>query len=202
MNIADMVSEGIMQEMDIGLLDQAIEESVITQPKKKRKRRTKKEMEEARRKEAEEKKEKELNFFSEEANQIAEEVAEELEHYEWEKRASKNHEEFCSWELQKAQINGLEQPDFDFRKYYDKGSVVFLVRYYKSRNTKKLIRMQLRTIYPRTVIGIIDNSYCQTVGYSERDNLFSTRQEAMEMYDSIEAEDEDERATKSKKVTN
>ena len=39
---------------------------------------------------------------------------------EWEKRSAKNHDEFCEWELEKAKLKNLENPEFDFRNSYER----------------------------------------------------------------------------------
>jgi len=136
-------------------------------PKKKRKRRTKKEMEEARLKELQE---EEIDVFDDRP--------------EWEKRQAHNFDEFCQWEMDKAKAEGLEQPDFDFRNIYDKGSIVYLVRRNRgiteadSGQVGRLIPLTLRTIYPRCLIGIAEGRGCEVIGFNERDNVFSNRMDA------------------------
>ena len=82
------------------------EKELNTEEPKKRKRRTKAEMEAAK--------------ASEETDNTVE--PEEDNRPEWEKRRAVNHDEFCQWELEKAKLKGLPEPEFDFRNYYEKAA--------------------------------------------------------------------------------
>lgn len=101
-------------------------------------------------------------------------------------------EEFCQWEIEKAHLENKPEPDFDYRLFYQKGDKVYLVRYYDSLNTKEIIYMTLRTVYPRMLIGVVDKQYCQCAGISDRDNIFYNRQDAMDYFNSIQADVADE----------
>jgi len=103
-----------------------------------------------------------------------------------------NHDQFCEWEIEKAHLEGKAEPDLDFRKFYQQGDRVYLVRYYSRSNTKELIFMKLRTIYARSMVGVVKKQYCQCVGLTDKDNIFYSRQEALNLFNSIKANVVDE----------
>ena len=90
----------------------------------------------------------------------------------------KNHEEFCELEIKKAHEKDLPDPDFDFRNYYEKGQTVWYVRVQERLGEKETIKVFLRTIYPRTLIGSEEKSCCHCIGYQERNQVFETPREA------------------------
>ena len=131
---------------------------------KKRKRRTKAEMEAARQAEAV----KEDNSLFE-AFDIPDE---DDDRPEWEKRRAVDHEEFCAWELEKAKLKGVPDPDFDFRSFYEKGQSIYFVRILQSLGEKEVKKLILRSIYPRMMVGSEEKGACQCIGYNERDQIF------------------------------
>jgi hypothetical protein len=105
---------------------------------------------------------------------------------EWEKRSAYNHDEFCEWELAKAKLKGLPEPDFDFRNLYAKGSTIYYVSVLEPLGVKELKKLYLRTVYPRMLIGVEEKGFCQCIGYCGRDKVFLTLLEADAYYQSIE----------------
>lgn len=103
-----------------------------------------------------------------------------------------NHDQFCEWEIEKAHLEGKAEPDFDFRRFYQQGDSVYLVRHYPSLKIKELIFMRLRTIYARSMVGVVEKQYCQCVGLTDKDNIFYGRQEALDYFNSIQAKVADE----------
>ena len=104
---------------------------------------------------------------------------------EWEKRSAINHDEFCEWELEKAKLKGVPEPDFDFRSYYEKGETVWFVRVLGALGDKEIRKLYLRTIYPRLIIGSEAKTGCQCIGYNERDLIFRNYKDAEKCYKSI-----------------
>lgn len=98
-----------------------------------------------------------------------------------------NREQFCQWEIEKAHLEGKTEPDFDFRRFYQEGDRVYLVRYYDTLKTKDLIFMTIRTIYPRMMVGVVEKQYCQCVGMSDKDNIFYNKKDALDYFNSIQA---------------
>lgn len=135
-----------------------------------------------------------VNEISQESNSLFDELIpkEEENRPEWEKRNAKDHDEFCAWELEKAKLKGLENPEFDYRNYYEKGNVVWLVRYYEKLGTKELLKLTLRTIYPRMIVGVVEKQYCECIGYNERDCLFLNQRDALNYFNSIKGNVTDE----------
>lgn len=103
-----------------------------------------------------------------------------------------DHDQFCEWEIEKAHLEGKAEPDFDYRRFYQQGDKVYLVRYYPTMKTKEMIYMRLRTIYARAMVGVVEKQYCQCVGLSDKDNIFYGRQEALDYFNSIKAKVADE----------
>jgi hypothetical protein len=136
---------------------------------KKRKRRTKAEIEAA--KQAE----------SIEDNSLFESLdlqQEEDNRPEWEKRNAVDHEEFCQWELEKAKLKDVPDPEFDFRNFYEKGQTVYFVNIMESLGDKEVKKLYLRTIYPRMMVGSEEKAACQCIGYNDRDKVFLTPRDA------------------------
>lgn len=104
---------------------------------------------------------------------------------EWDKRSATSHEEFCEWELEKAKLKGLPEPDFDFRSYYEKGQIVYFVRIMEALGEKEIKKLYLRTIYPRMMVGSEEKAACQCIGYNERDKVFLTPRDADAYYKTI-----------------
>jgi hypothetical protein len=138
---------------------------------KKRKRRTKAEMEAARQTENTE----DNSLF--EALETKEQTSQ---------LGPMTYEQTCEYDLQKAVEKGLENPDFDFRNYYEKGQTVWFVRILEALGVKRIHKLYLRTIYPRLIVGSEDKAYCQCIGYNERDAIFLTSRDAQAYFDSIE----------------
>ena len=175
-NLLNSLSENNTLFDALGISKEEVElEIQEEQPKKKRKRRTKKQIEEDRLKEL---KAQEFDIFDDRP--------------EWEKREAVDFEEFCEWEMKKAELKGLEQPDFDFRNIYDKGSVVYLVRRNRGVTDSdteigRLIPLTIRTVYPRCLIGVAEGRGCEVIGFKERDNVFSNRMDANDYIENMKA---------------
>lgn len=110
---------------------------------------------------------------------------------EWEKRSAKDNDEFCEWELEKAKLKGLENPDFDFRALYEKGQTIYFIHILRGGiNTKELKKLKIRTIYPRMMVCNEEKACCQCIGYNERDLIFDTPRDADVVYKTINLADE------------
>ena len=112
---------------------------------------------------------------------------------EWEKRSAKDNDEFCKWELKKAKLKGLENPDFDFRNFYEKGQTIYFIHILRGGiNTKELKKLKIRTIYPRMIVCNEEKSCCQCIDYNERDLIFDTPRDADAVYQTIDMVSEEE----------
>lgn len=161
---------------------------------KKRHRRTKAEIEAA----------KAAETNQEESNSLFEEIIPEEKPVdnrpEWEKRSAKSHEEFCEWELEKARLKGRENPDFDFRNFYEKGQVIYYILVLRGGiQTKELKKVKIRTIYPRMLVCTEEKACCQCIGYGDRDLIFETLQDANAVFKTINLRDEKELEKAQKK---
>ena len=112
---------------------------------------------------------------------------------EWEKRSAKDNDEFCEWELEKAKLKGLENPEFDFRNFYEKGQTIYFIHILRGGiNTKELKKLKIRTIYPRMMVCNEEKACCQCIDYNERDLIFDTPRDADVVYKTINLADEKE----------
>ena len=167
---------------------------------KKRKRRTKAEIEAA--KQAESEQTEDNSLF--EALDLPKEND---DRPEWEKRRAVDHDEFCQWELEKAKLKGVPEPEFDFRNYYEKGQIVYFVLIMEALGEKEVKKLTLRTIYPRMIVGSEEKACCQCIGYNDRDQIFLTPRDANAYYKSIKltskyASEESKSKRKSRKGIN
>ena len=88
------------------------------------------------------------------------------------------YEETCEYDLKRAVEKELPEPDFDFRHHYEKGQIVYYVHIIEILGIKEVKKLYLRAIYPRMIIGTEEKSYCQCIGYSDRDRIFLTPRDA------------------------
>ena len=195
--ISSHVSKGLgaaIQEVTEKLNGDVSPEELLNsgaETQKKRHRRTKDEIQAE--KEAKAAESQDNSLF--EALDIHEESNEEIEDNrpEWEKRSAKDNDEFCEWELEKAKLKGLENPDFDFRTLYEKGQTIYFIHILRGGiNTKELKKLKIRTIYPRMMVCNEEKACCQCIGYNERDLIFDTPRDADVVYKTINLADEKE----------
>lgn len=195
--ISSQVSKGLgaaIQEVKNKINDDISPEELLNsgvETQKKRHRRTKAEIQAEKKAKATESQDNSLF----EALDIHEESNEEIEDNrpEWEKRSAKDNDEFCEWELEKAKLKGLENPDFDFRALYEKGQTIYFIHILRGGiNTKELKKLKIRTIYPRMMVCNEEKACCQCIGYNERDLIFDTPRDADVVYKTINLADEKE----------
>ena len=195
--ISSQVSKGLgaaIQEVKNKINDNISPEELLNsgaETQKKRHRRTKAEIQAE--KEAKAAESQDNSLF--EALDIHEESNEEIEDNrpEWEKRSAKDNDEFCEWELEKAKLKGLENPDFDFRTLYEKGQTIYFIHILRGGiNTKELKKLKIRTIYPRMMVCNEEKACCQCIGYNEKDLIFDTPRDADVVYKTINLADEKE----------
>ena len=196
--ISSQVSKGLgatIQEVKNKINDDISPKELLNsgaETQKKRHRRTKAEIQAE--KEAKAAKSQDNSLF--EALDIHEESQkEEIEDNrpEWEKRSAKDNDEFCEWELEKAKLKGLENPEFDFRNFYEKGQTIYFIHILRGGiNTKELKKLKIRTIYPRMMVCNEEKACCQCIDYNERELIFDTPRDADVVYKTINLVDEKE----------
>ena len=195
--ISSQISKGLgtaIQEVKNKINDDISPKELLNsgaETQKKRHRRTKAEIQAE--KEAKAAESQDNSLF--EALDIHEESNEKTEDNrpEWEKRSAKDNDEFCEWELEKAKLKGLENPDFDFRTLYEKGQTIYFIHILRGGiNTKELKKLKIRTIYPRMMVCNEEKACCQCIGYNERDLIFDTPRDADVVYKTINLADEKE----------
>ena len=76
----------------------------------------------------------------------------------------------------------LPEPDFDYRKEYAKGQMIWFLDYNKICNTVDLLELKINTVYSRVLIAYIDNGEARCIDYGLRDFIFTTPSEAETTY--------------------
>ena len=76
----------------------------------------------------------------------------------------------------------LPEPDFDYRKEYAKGQIIWFLDYNKVCNTVDLLELKINTVYSRVLIAYIDNGEARCIDYGLRDFIFTTPSEAETTY--------------------
>lgn len=110
-------------------------------------------------------------------------------------------EEFCAQELQKAKEKQLENPDFDFRDFYNVGDQIWFVRIGRHKWYGKSIKyLKVRTIYPRMIVACFETGEACCIDYSERDQIFSNNADAKAFFNSLDLPDEDKEAKEREKA--
>lgn len=110
-------------------------------------------------------------------------------------------EEFCAQELQKAKEKQLENPDFDFRDFYNVGDQIWFVRIGRHKWYGKSMKyLKIRTIYPRMMVGLLERGEACCIEYSERDQIFSNSTDAKAFFESLNMQDEDKEAKEREKA--
>ena len=125
--ISSQVSKGLgaaIQEVKNKINDDISTEKLLNsgaEAQKKRHRRTKAEIQAEKEAKIAESQDNSL-FEALDINEESQEQKEEVEDNrpEWEKRSAKDNDEFCEWELEKAKLKGLENPEFDFLETFMK----------------------------------------------------------------------------------
>lgn len=196
--ISSQVSKGLgaaIQEVKNKISDNTSPEELLNsgaEVQKKRHRRTKAEIQAEKEAKATESQDNSL-FEALDIHEESQEEEVEDNRPEWEKRSAKDNDEFCEWELEKAKLKGLENPDFDFRTFYEKGQTIYFIHILRGGiNTKELKKLKIRTIYPRMMICNEEKACCQCIGYNERDLIFDTPRDADVVYQTINLADEKE----------
>ena len=135
--------------------------------------------------------------------EVTPDVFEMLEEHE--KKAAKKakeekpltYEEFCEAQIKKAHEENLENPDYDFRNFYQRGDVIWFVRVNKQKWYGKVMRqLKVRTVYPRMMVTILESGEACCIGYPEKDQIFMYKADAQNFFDSVDLVDEDKMVKK------
>lgn len=110
-----------------------------------------------------------------------------------------SYEETCENDLKIAKEQNKEEPDFDFRNLYEKGDIVYYVLKTETFiKRKELIKLKLRSIYPRMMVGVEDNAGCHCIGFKQKDMVFINLIDANAYYDALGDYAEEEELTEEK----
>lgn len=82
----------------------------------------------------------------------------------------------------------LENPDFDFNDFYEKGQKIFFVRVLERLGFKELLELKINSIYPRTIIATSEKGPANLLGYDRKDMIFETKKEAQEVFNQIKVQ--------------
>lgn len=107
------------------------------------------------------------------------------------------YEEVCEKDLKEAKEQGKEDPDFDFRNLYEKGDEVYYVMVTDNFiKRKEMVRLKLRTVYPRMMVGVEESFGCHCIGFKQKDMVFINVVDANTYYDSLNEYTEEEKLQK------
>lgn len=81
-------------------------------------------------------------------------------------------------EKQNAIDKNFPDPYFDFREYYSKGQEIYYAYINDFIGEKENIKLKIRTVYARTLIGYEENACCHMIGYKNKEQIFQTKSEA------------------------
>lgn len=79
---------------------------------------------------------------------------------------------------QKALEKNFPDSFFDFREYYTIGEKIFYVYINELIGEKQIIKLNIRTIYARTLVGYEENACCYMIDYNTREQIFHSKSEA------------------------
>lgn len=91
-------------------------------------------------------------------------------------------DEIAEQMIQNAINKHLPESNFDYRKEYAKGQIIWFLDYNKICNTVELLEMKINTVYSRVIIAYVDNGEARCIDYGLRDFIFTTPNEADTMY--------------------
>jgi hypothetical protein len=105
----------------------------------------------------------------------------------YEEAKGMSYEETCENDLKVAKEQNKEEPDFDFRNLYEKGDIVYYILKTETFvKRKELVKLKLRTIYPRMMVGVEDNNAgCHCIGFKQKDMVFINLIDANAYYDAL-----------------
>lgn len=66
----------------------------------------------------------------------------------------------------------IKDPDFNFGDEYAIGQTVFLVKCFPTLSKYEVLRLKLRSIYNRLMVGTVESGYCECIGYDMKDSVF------------------------------
>ena len=72
----------------------------------------------------------------------------------------------------------MNDPYFDFREYYVKGDTLYYLNINELVGIKEIVKVTVRTIYPRAIIGQGKNAQCYVIGYRDKDMIFRNKEDA------------------------
>lgn len=88
----------------------------------------------------------------------------------------------------RQKINAREKnqpdPDFDFRLTYTPKDIIYFVAAYPHR-ALSVIKLSLRTIYARSMVGVDEYGQCIAIGYSDIESIFSDNEQARQYCKSL-----------------
>ena len=125
---------------------------------------------------------------------------------EWPSNPILTHDEFCEQELRKAHEEGKPDPDFDFRESFNKGDRIYFVRVYNTFvKGMQLLKLKVRTVYPRMMVCVEEKAMCHCIGKNEVDQIFWNERDArafmqtLSLPDVTEEEKKDDKPKKKRK---
>lgn len=76
----------------------------------------------------------------------------------------------------------MNDPYFNFGEYYSKGDTLYYIYNNELMSSRELIKVSVRTIYPRVIIGTDEEGRSFTIDISEADRIFREKAKAEKYY--------------------
>lgn len=121
---------------------------------------------------------------------------------EWPSNPILTHDKFCEQELRKAHEEGKPDPDFDFRESFNRGDRIYFVRIYNMFiKGMQLLKLKVRTVYPRMMVCVEEKAMCHCIGKNEVDQIFRNERDARAFMQTLSLPDiaEEEKSKKKRK---
>ena len=94
----------------------------------------------------------------------------------------------------------IENPDFNFADEYSLGQTVFLVKCFPSLSKYEVLKLRIRSIYNRLMVGTVESGYCECIGYEMKDNVFLTELAGKEYLEDLKIKFPPKRVTIEKMI--
>lgn len=72
----------------------------------------------------------------------------------------------------------MNDPYFNFRECYVKGDTLYYTYINELMNKREILKLNIRTIYPKVLIAQDENGQCYTISSEDKDRIFSSKEEA------------------------
>ena len=87
--------------------------------------------------------------------------------------------------IQKAQEQGKENWEQDFRNDYEKGQKIYYVEINELCHTKEVLELYIGTVYSKVMICWVDRGEAHSIGIEDADKIFRDEKSAKKYYSKV-----------------